>query len=197
MKRRQRLRKIYGYCPSPRKGTRTAALERGKCAIEPARLRVWLLWIRRGGGRVGPGIRAEHRQTTPSNQTVCAPSPPLGSANPSAASQGLHARAATPPPQPAPPRLSDAPCELHLPSPPLQQNKQHNNRTHLTFPCREKTGKKSQAVSMAPNPDSAPRMTVPMTVRRDSAAAATLCAGMPAGRGTYESARRNRKFGMR
>ena len=70
-----------------------------------------------------------------------------------------------------------------------------NRHAHLDW--REKTGKKPQAVSIAPKPESAPRMTVPMTVSRESVEASTLCAGMPAGSGTYESARRKRKFGMR
>ena len=52
-------------------------------------------------------------------------------------------------------------------------------------------------MSIAPKPESAPRMTVPMTVRRESVDASRLCAGMPAGSGTYESARRKRKFGTR
>ena len=75
------------------------------------------------------------------------------------------------------------------------QSSRANRHAHLDR--LEKTGKKPQAVSIAPKPESAPRMTVPMTVSRESVDASTLCAGMPAGSGTYERARRKRKFGMR
>lgn len=53
-----------------------------------------------------------------------------------------------------------------------------------------KAGKNVHAVLMAPNPESAPRMGVPRTVRRETAASTKPDEGVAVGRGTEESRRR-------
>src|ERR1700722_2925407 len=66
----------------------------------------------------------------------------------------------------------------------------------VTYVARQQSGKKDQALLMAPNPESIPRMMVPSTMSRDNRLIIISKDERVAGIGMYESKRRYSSTGM-